>query len=95
MTSEEAIKIFNEVLLFGKAHCTQAEFEELARMSIEALEQEPRKGHWIFKKTVFDKFGNTVECSSCHKKWKTYDDVRWIKENKYCFNCGADMRGEE
>lgn len=41
MTREEAIKIFNEVLLFGKAPCTQAEFEELAKMSIQALEQEP------------------------------------------------------
>lgn len=44
MTKEEVIKIFNEVLLFGKAHCTQTEFEELARMSIKALAQEPR---WI------------------------------------------------
>lgn len=50
------------------------------------------KGHWIFKKTVFDKFGNTVECSSCHKKWKTYDEIRWRKENKFCPNCGSDNR---
>lgn len=42
MTKKEAIKIFNEVLLFGKAHCTQAEFKELAKMSIQALEQETR-----------------------------------------------------
>jgi rRNA maturation endonuclease Nob1 len=53
------------------------------------------KGQWIFKKTVFDKFGNTVECSSCHKKWKTYDEIRWRKENKFCPNCGADNREVE
>lgn len=52
-------------------------------------------GHWIFKKTVFDKFGNTVECSSCHKKWKTYDEIRWRKENKFCPNCGSDNREVE
>lgn len=44
MTKEIAIEIFNEVLLFGKARCTQAEFKELVEMSIQALEQEPR---WI------------------------------------------------
>lgn len=53
--------------------------------------QGPKTGHWIFKQTVFDKFGYTVECFSCHKKWKTYDEVRWRKENKYCPNCGAKM----
>jgi hypothetical protein len=53
------------------------------------------KGQWIFKKTVFDKFGNTVECSSCHKKWKTYDEIRWRKENKFCPKCGSDNREVE
>lgn len=45
MTRKEAIQIFNEVLLFGKAQCTQAEFKELAKMSIKALGQEP-KSEW-------------------------------------------------
>lgn len=52
-------------------------------------------GKWIFTKTIFDKFGNTVKCSSCHKKWKTYDEIRWEIENKYCPNCGARMEGDE
>ena len=33
-----------------------------------------KKGKWIFAKTVFDRHGWTVECSSCHKRWKTYDE---------------------
>lgn len=52
-------------------------------------------GKWIFTKTIFDKHGCTVECPSCHKKWKTYDEIRWKKENKFCPNCGTDMRGDE
>jgi hypothetical protein len=47
-----------------------------------------KKGKWIFSKTIFDKHGFTVECWSCHKKWKTYDEIRWKKENKFCPNCG-------
>ena len=54
-----------------------------------------KKGKWIFTKTIFDKHGYTVECSSCYKKWKTYDEIRWRKENKYCPNCGAEMESEE
>jgi len=54
-----------------------------------------KKGKWIFSKTIFDKHGCTVECSSCHKKWKTYDEIRWRKENKFCPNCGAEMENEE
>ena len=57
------------------------------------VEIEERKvGKWIFTKTIFDKFGSTVECQSCRKKWKTYDEIRWKKENKFCPNCGAEMR---
>lgn len=52
-------------------------------------------GKWVFTKTIFDKYGYTVECQSCHKKWKTYDEIRWKKENKFCPDCGAEMESEE
>lgn len=54
-----------------------------------------KKARWIFTKTNFDRHGCTVECSFCYKKWKTYDEIRWEKENKYCPNCGAEMESEE
>lgn len=41
MTREDAIKIFNTVLLFGKCDCPKEEIEECLKMAIKALEQEP------------------------------------------------------
>lgn len=52
-------------------------------------------GEWIFFKTTFDKYGCTVKCSSCHKRWKTYDEIRWKEENKFCPNCGEKKESEE
>lgn len=40
MTREEAVKIFNTVLLFGKCDCPMEEIEECLNMAIKALEQE-------------------------------------------------------
>lgn len=53
------------------------------------------KSEWVFEKTKFDKYGCTVKCPSCHKKWKTYDEIRWKKENKFCPNCGIKMEDKE
>ena len=41
MTREEAIKIFNGLLLFGKAPCKKEELEDLCKVVLTALEQEP------------------------------------------------------
>lgn len=43
MTREDAIKILNTVLLFGKCDCSKKEIEECLKMSIKALEQESCK----------------------------------------------------
>lgn len=53
-----------------------------------------KKSKWIFTKTILDKYGSTVECPSCHKKWTTYDEIRFEKETKYCPNCGEKMEAE-
>jgi hypothetical protein len=41
MTREDAIKILNTVLFFGKCDCPKEEIEECLKMAIKALEQEP------------------------------------------------------
>lgn len=43
MTAEEAIKILNTVLFFGKCDCQKEEIEECLKMAIEAL----KKTSWV------------------------------------------------
>lgn len=86
MTREEAIKIFNEVLLFGKARCTQAEFEELAKMSIKALEQEPLSDKYEYHIDHTDCiwYGND---SGCPVTCSQYRDG-WNDAMEYIFKGG-------
>ena len=42
MTREEAIKIFNTVLFFGKCEAAQEELEECLKMAIKALRRDIR-----------------------------------------------------
>lgn len=74
--------------LINHDEITLGEYDEMTK----PLDEEIRKaGEWMFTKTIFDKHGCTVECPSCHKKWKTYDEIRWKKENKFCPNCGLKI----
>lgn len=70
MTREEVIQVFNEVLLFGKAQCTQAEFKELAKMSIKALAQEPQSFKWCTDCKEYD-----TEKHCCHRYSKVIRDT--------------------
>lgn len=67
------------------------------RMAIKALEQEPRKGHWINKHRLFDSC--SAECSSCHKRSNGYmhDNGFGLVSTYYdfCPKCGSDNREVE
>ena len=86
MTKEEAIMILKDCELNP---CVPKD-KEAAEMAIEALEQEPKQGHWI----VVDDCGDNLicECSECK------DEV-WFKDASrmwnYCSSCGARMKGVE
>lgn len=95
-----------ETLAEWKRERPHGKFYEACKSTLELLDENKllvetlnecsrKKGKWIFSKTILDKHGFTVECSSCHKKWKTYDEIRWVKENKFCPNCGEPKEGEE
>jgi rubrerythrin len=78
MTREEAIAYGKRVIDLGLNDETQA-FCELA---IKALEQEPRKGHWIPRNAYLLRY----KCSECNYKSERYN---------FCPNCGAKMEEVE
>ena len=54
--------------------------------------QPVRHGRWIRhteQKNIFN--GKTIECSECGEKYV----VQYIKDEKFCRNCGARMDGED
>lgn len=52
---------------------------------------ERKKGKWIIHPEVKNIYGGTyIECSECGEKYV----VQHIGDEKFCRNCGADMRGE-
>lgn len=85
MTREEAkaiLKGFMENPLYSDIPKVCRAFD----MAIEALEQEPRKGHWI--EVTNGRGGH--ECNICHEYAPSYrngDDHL----TKYCPNCGCRM----
>ena len=56
-------------------------------MAIEALEQEPKTGHWI---DMTSGYAFNDKCSECGY----IVHIQFINEYKYCPNCGAKMQIE-
>ena len=71
-------------------HMTQDDMTELTIKDLEALEQEPKTGHWIETGYVGNDNYN-FECSECHH---TDTHSKAVKVN-YCWYCGARMESEE
>lgn len=84
----------------------EPENEDIFKAIVEALEQEPRKGHWIGQKKIgFGKWKECIvplkdgfvtdscSCSECGD-WLTGSDEYQCSGN-FCPNCGADMREVE
>lgn len=96
MTRKEAIFYFEKWMERDSKmdNVDRLENIEIYKRAIKALEQEPRKGHWVDDEVdSFSKsFGyKKFHCSRCLKV------IEGIKVGKtdFCPNCGADMRGEE
>ena len=84
MTREEKTNLLNELLEYEEKNdiglLTRAERREFQQWISEALEQEPRKGHWITRPHVY----GITYCSECDFELK-------IDDTNYCPNCGAKM----
>lgn len=91
MTREEAIKNIKEHCYFANL-IPQA--KEALDMAIEALEREPKTGHWIRnEKQGVQAVGYlTYHCSECGREIcsKYHGKISLLKEYPYC-HCGAKM----
>ena len=90
MTREEAIKVL-EMFLHKQCDLERTKFAydantvwEAVNMASEALEQEPKTGHWIAKENEEMKTVGYF-CSECDLPMETE------KRTDFCPNCGAKM----
>ena len=84
MTADEAIDILQNDIRWAKEnrypYISEVKVTAL-KMAVEALEQEPKTGHWIN--------GNYhIRCSECGEDYP-------YRLRNYCPNCGAKMESEE
>ena len=108
MTKEEAIAIlkYNSNVIHKTINGeTDPNEVEALDMAIKALEQEPRKGHWLAVRTKDDT--HEMTCSCCgyvvaeliNRRITEETALEYLKdridENKFCPNCGAGMREVE
>ena len=65
-----------------------AENEEL-KAYVKQLE--PKRGEWILHPEVKNIYGGVyIECPFCGEKYV----VQYVSDEKFCRNCGADMRAK-
>lgn len=87
MTREEAIFILerdnpNNIAIRTGFESLYDQRKEAFSMAIKALEQEPRKGHWVLTEDDF------VYCSECEDSYYPRPiDASWY----YCPHCGCRM----
>ena len=87
-TNEDAIKMLKSKM--DGSVDTSYEWVETVRLAINALEQQPKTGHWI---ADVDKWGDIVTTVNGYRcdKCNTFN----TDKDNYCPNCGAKMEGED
>lgn len=75
----------------SEKHCCPR-FNKVIRQAMKDAQPERKKGKWIRHDEVKNVYGGIcIECPECGEKYV----VQYIEDEKYCRNCGADMRGEQ
>ena len=99
MTRQEAVWHANHVFNIVIERCINAqnlkdarEFDEAKQIVIEALGQEPKRGHWIDK-------GDFYVCSECGKRMpyavlNSERSIAYAFMSDYCPHCGARMESD-
>ena len=90
MTNEEHIEQLKELRSFHNGS-----YGRSINKAIEALEQEPKTGHWITWKEAGNEIASETrfECSVCHDSAQTLCNGLDLL-SPYCPNCGAKMESE-
>lgn len=56
------------------------------------VEDNMKTGKWIMHDEIKNVYGGVcIECSECGEKYV----VQYVEDEKFCRNCGAEMKGEE
>ena len=91
MTREEAISWLKELTWHEGEDVPIYDTDvEAINMAIKALEQQPRKGHWIMTSDYLTTAYGSIDyvtCSCCGEDS--------LEEGDFCPNCGAKMDEEE
>ena len=67
-------------------------YEEMILHVEDAPTIEPKKGKWIRHDEIKNVYGGIyIECSECGEKYV----VQYMEDEKFCRNCGADMRSNK
>lgn len=105
MEAQDYKKLVEALRCCSKDKCGQCEYEwnpnrefcmnsmcADAADAIEALQaQLPKRGEWIKHPEVKNIYGGVyIECPLCGEKYVVQD----VSDEKFCRNCGADMRAK-
>lgn len=103
MTREEKSNLLNELLEYEEkndiGNLTRTDRREFQQWISEALEQEPKRGHWISHREHCENLGVMPSGLGAYEWCSNCDcgiDVReWYRNHyNYCPNCGAKMESE-
>lgn len=96
MTREEAIQLLVNATYSNEWQGNE-DLTTAHNMAIEALEQEPKAGHWI-EIAQYSDAKHKIECSECgnHIIDRGHANSFNVKNKyKYCPNCGCRMESED
>lgn len=76
-------------LMLAQADISYRPKDDSIDMAIDALKNQ-KTGHWVIHKLEPNGYDH-IKCSVCGQFWSVSDHNKIFK---YCFNCGAKMKGE-
>ena len=94
MTSKDAVLNLTIMYSLAMKLVDNSDFPKALEMAVMSLEQEPKTGHWILKRTfptkLYDEYLNEYKCSECYRGIRCTESQ--LVNYPYC-HCGAKMRG--